>query len=84
MRERLVQPAILLESVVIMFVDAALDRSTDCAAAIAAPVSMNFEELEAGNRACGVALGGLVVDKLGLIGGLIGIGLAIPDAGLIT
>ena len=90
MRGKIVRCAALLGSiVVIVVVAAALARSTDCTAAIAAPVSVNFEELEAGNPfatsgATGILLGGLVVDNLDLIGGLIGVGLAIADACLIT
>lgn len=80
--------AVLLESVIIVVVDAALVRSTDCAAAIAAPGCMGFEEPVVGNpfsNSCANSvLGSLVVDNLALIGGLIGVGLAIPDEDLIT
>lgn len=89
MRGKIVERAVLLESVVVIVVDTALARSTDCVAAIAAPVSMIFEESEARNPfsssdASEIVLGGLVMDNLGLIDGLIGVGLAIADAGLVT
>lgn len=79
-----VECADLLELVV-----AAMARPTDSAAAAAAPVSMTFRGPEAvkpfsSSDAGGNVLSELVVDILGLIGGLIGVGLVMADVGLVT
>ena len=83
MRGKIVDCAGLLDPVV-----AAL-APTDRAAAAAASVSKIFEEPEAVKllsslETSGKVLGELVVDNLGLIGGFIGVGLAIADVGLVT
>lgn len=71
------------------FIVAAPAWPTDCAAAATAPVSLILVGYEAvksflSSDASGNVLSELVVDNLGVIGGLIGFGLAIADVGLVT